>query len=100
MVGGNVEQNGDIGTELVHVVELETAQFYNVPFVWFFCHLQGQTVTNIAGQSGIQACLLEDVVDEGCGGCLAVAAGDAHHLGMGVTGSKLYLTDDGRTLRH
>ena len=59
-----------------------------------FGHLQGQTAADVAGQSHIIPRILEDVVDERCGGRLAVAAGDANHLRVGVTTGELYFADD------
>ena len=35
------------------------------------------------------------MIDEACRGGLAVAARDAHHLGLRITSRKLYLADDG-----
>ena len=61
----------------------------------FFGHLQCQAMTYVASQSHIIASSLEDVVYEACGCGLAVGTGDADHLGVGVSSSKFYLTDNG-----
>ena len=81
VVGGDVEQDGDVGTEVVHVVKLERAEFDDVVFVWVFCHLKGKRVADVTRQTSVVTCLLEDVVDERRGGGLAVAARDTDHLG-------------------
>ena len=98
MVGGDVQQNGNVGAEVVHIVQLKRTQLDDVVFVRILGHLQGQRVAYVAGQSGIVACIAEDVVDEAGGGGLAVRAGDANHLGVGVASCKLYLADDVRAL--
>ena len=95
VVGRDVEQHGDVGAEVVHVVELKRAEFYDVVLVRVFGHLVGQRVANVASQSGIVARRAEDVVDEAGGGGLAVAARDANHLRRGVAASELNLADDG-----
>ena len=33
MVGSNVEQYGDVGVEVIHIVQLKTAQLYDIPLV-------------------------------------------------------------------
>ena len=64
MVGGDVEQHGNIGAEVVHVVELERREFDDVVFMWVFSHLQSQRTSDVSGQSHVVACLAEDVIDE------------------------------------
>ena len=64
MVRRNIQQNGNIGTEIIHVVELETAEFDNVIFMRLLCHLQGKGVADVTCQSGIITSLLKDMVDE------------------------------------
>ena len=51
VVGRDVEQHGDIGLEVVHVVELETAQLDDVVVVVAGSHLQGQTLAHVTGQA-------------------------------------------------
>ena len=72
MVRRYVEQDGDVGVEVVHVVELERAQLYDVVVVWVFRHLQREASPYVPGQSGVVARLLEDVVYERCRRGLAV----------------------------
>ena len=64
MVGGDVQQNGDVGAEVIHVVQLERAQLNHIIGMRVFCHLQGKAVADVACQTYIIACILEDVVDE------------------------------------
>ena len=94
MVRRDIQQDGDIRTEIVHIVELETAEFDDIILMRFLCYLQGEGVTDVTCQSCIIACLLEDMVDErgGCG--LTVRTRDTDHLGIRVTARKLNLTDD------
>ena len=98
VVGGDVEQDGDVGTELIHVVELETAELDDIPVVVAHCHLVGQASPDITRKTHVVACTLEDVVDERCGGRLTVTTRDAHHLGVGVASGKLDFRDHGDTL--
>ena len=94
MVGSDVEQDGDVGMEVVHVVELERAKLDDIVFVWILSHLQCERASDVACKSCVIACCLEDVVDErrGCG--LAIRARNANHLGVGVASGKFYLADD------
>jgi len=95
MVRGNVHQNGDIGAELIHIVQLEGAEFDNIIVVLLHGHLQGKAVADVACQPYIQSRTLEDVVNERGGGSLAVRTGDANHFGVCITSGELYLGDDG-----
>jgi len=95
VVGRDVQQDGDVGTEVIHVVQLEGTQFDDVVFVWVLGHLQGQAVADVSGESCIVTGGFEYVVDERGGRCLAIAACDADHLGMRVSSGELYFTDDG-----
>ena len=98
MVRRDVEQDGDVGTKLVHVVQLERTELDDIIFVRILCHLQRQAPSDVTSQSHVVARILEDVVDEACRGGLAVASRDADHLAVGVAARKLYLADDGRSL--
>ena len=95
MVRGNVHQDGDIGAELIHIVQLEGAEFDNIIVVLLHGHLQGKAVADVACQPYIQSRTLEDVVNERGGGSLAVRTGDANHFGVCITSGELYLGDDG-----
>ena len=55
VVGRDVHQDGYVGAEVIHIVELEAGQFDDVVFVRVLCHLECQTPAYIAGQSGIVA---------------------------------------------
>ena len=94
MVGGDIEQHCHIRLELVHIVELETAQFNHIHIVVLGSHLQREAVAHVASQSHIQPCFPQNVIGEHGGSGLAVAAGDAHHLGIGVATCKLNFADN------
>ena len=99
MVGGDVQQDGNVGAEAVHVVELEAGEFQDV--VVELCalgYLEGKTAADVPGQPYVVARALEDVIDERRGGCLAVAARYADHLGLRVARGKLYFGNDGDAL--
>ena len=94
MVGRDVQQDGDVGTEVIHIVQLERRELDDIVFMRIFSHLQGQRVADVTCQSGIVARLTEDMVDKAGGGGLAVRAGDADHVRLRVATGKLYLADD------
>ena len=100
MVRRDVEQNGDVGAEVVHVVQLETAQLDDVVCVRIFGDLQGEAVADVACQPGIVSGILEDVIDEARRRRLSVTSRDTDHLRVRVTAGKLYLADDVRALCH
>ena len=64
MIGCDVHQDGNVCTEVVHIVQLERTQLYDVVVVLLRCHLQCKAVTNIASQSNVQTCTLEDMIDQ------------------------------------
>ena len=94
MVGRDVQQDGNVCTEIIHVVELERAELDDVIFVRIFRHLQSQGVADVSCQSSVVACFLEYMVDERGGRGLAVTSCDAYHLRVGISSCKLYLADD------
>ena len=55
MIRGDVEQDSHVGTELIHVVELETAQLDDVVLMRSLCHLQRQALSDVACQTYIVA---------------------------------------------
>ena len=86
-----------VGTEVIHIVQLEGTQLNDVVIMLLRGYLQGQAVADVVGEADVQACTLEDVINER-GGCrLSVRAGDTDHLCVSVPSRKLYLRDDGRT---
>ena len=94
MVRSNVQQNSNIGTEIVHIVKLEGTQFDDVILVWILCHLECQRITDITSQTSIISSLLENVVyQRGCSG-FSIRTSDADHLGIGIATSKLNFADD------
>ena len=98
VVGRDVEQHGDIGAEVEHIVQLERRQFYDIAGVRVFCHLQGKAAPDVPGKPHIGACLLHNVENPRSGGGLAVAAGDANHLRVGIARGKFYFRDNGNAL--
>ncbi|GFI14738.1 hypothetical protein IMSAGC008_02299 [Muribaculaceae bacterium] len=99
MVGSDVEQHSDVRLEIVHIVELEAAQLHHVHEVRLARHLPREAAAYVSGQPGVDAGADKYVVYEHRGGGFAVAAGDAHHLGIGVPARELYLADNGYMLR-
>jgi len=91
VVGGDVHDHRHVGLEIVHVLELERAELDDVYVVVLAGHLQRQALADVAGQPYVVARVLEDVVGQQRSGGLAVAACDAHHLGVGVASGQLNL---------
>ena len=48
MVGSDVHQYGNVGLEVIHVVELEAAELYHIVVVVILCHLQRKALAYIA----------------------------------------------------
>ncbi len=94
MVRGDIQQDGDIGTEIVHIIQLETAELDDIILMWILCYLKSEGVANVACQSSIVTSLLEDMVDERSGSGLTIRARDTYHLRIRIATSKLDLTDD------
>ena len=98
MVRGDIQQNGHIGTEIIHIVQLKRRQFNDVVFMRIFSNLQSQRVSDIASQTGIITSLLEDMVDKTSRCGLTIRTRNTDHLRVGIAPGKLYLTDDMDTL--
>ena len=92
MVGGDIEQDGDVGAEVVHIVQLEGGKLHYVPLVWRLGHLQRLAVPDVAGQAYIESGFLQDVVNERGRSRLAIAPRDTDGAGCAeVTSGKFYL---------
>ena len=90
MVWGYVCDDGDVRLEVIHVVELEAAEFQNIDVEVFGRHLIGVALADVASEPDVQSGLLQKVVDErGCR-CLAVASGDADFACLVVASGELY----------
>ncbi len=98
VVGRNVGDDGDIGPEIIAVVQLEAADFQDIIIEMFRGYLVGVALADVAAQPHVQACVLQQVVDQGSGRGLAVAAGDADFLRGVVPARKFDLGNDMRTL--
>ena len=72
MIGCNVQQDSNICTEIVHIVELEAAKFNHVVVVWLFSNLQSKTFTDVSSQTNIVSSIFKNMVDEACSSGLAV----------------------------
>ncbi len=88
VVGSNIQENGDIGLEINHTVELEAAQFEHIIVVILRSHHHRKAFSHISGQAGIQSRFSQHVVDQACGGCFAVAPGDTDLFGTGIPACK------------
>ncbi|MPM90319.1 hypothetical protein SDC9_137440 [bioreactor metagenome] len=62
------------------MIELETAQFYDIISMWFECHLQRQTVAYITCQTHIQPGFLKDMIDQCSGRRFPIAPSNANHF--------------------
>ena len=104
VVGRDVEQHGDVGAEVVHIVELERRQLNHVVFVGFFGDLQCERMADVASQTHVVACLAENMVDEARRGCFAVGTRDTNHFRLRIAACELDFADNGNAfcdgLRH
>ena len=64
VVGRNIHQHGNVGAELIHVIQLERTKLNHVVIMLIRGHLQSKTLANVACQSYIQTCTLENVINE------------------------------------
>ena len=97
MIGRNIQKNGDIRTEIIHIIQLEGTEFNDVVFVRVFSYLQRQRVADVTSKSGIIACFLEDMIDKTGGSCLTIRTCDTNHFRIGVATGKFYFADDVNT---
>ena len=64
MVGGYIHENGYIGPEIIHIVQLKAAQLNHIVVIVMFGHLPCQTAAYIARQTYIHAGHFENMVYE------------------------------------
>ena len=64
MIGCDVHQHGNIGTELIHIIQLERAELNHIIIMLVCGYLQGKTLTYVTSQSYIQTCTFENVVNK------------------------------------
>ena len=58
-----------------------------------FGYLQSKALADVACQTYIQTCTLENMVNQGSGGRFSVRTGDTNHFGISIASGKLYLGD-------
>ena len=100
VVRRDVQQDGDVGFEVIHVIQLERTEFNHIVVVIFMRHLQRQGITDVSCQTDIESGLSQDIEDEGGRRGFSVRTGNANHLRMCVARSELNLRDDGCLLCH
>lgn len=49
MVRSDIHQYGNIGTEVIHIVQLERAEFDDIIVMMLFGYLQSQALADISG---------------------------------------------------
>ena len=91
VIRGDVHQYSDVRTEVIHIVQLERTQFDDVIIMMIFGYLQSEALADVACQTYVQACALEDMVNQGSCGRLPVRARDTNHLGVRIASGKLNL---------
>ena len=65
MVGRDVEEDADVGAEVVHRVELEGRDLEDVPVALFaFGNLEGEASADVAAEAHIEARALHNIIDE------------------------------------
>ena len=99
MIRSDIQQDGDVGLKIIHIIQLERRQFNHIVVMVLMRHLQCQRITDITSQTDVQTGLFQDVENQRGSGCLAVRTGDTNHLGVRITCCELNLRDDGSSLR-
>ena len=94
MIRRDIQQDGDVRFEIVHVVELEGREFNDIVVMILMRHLQRQRIADVPCQTDIQTRLLQDIENQRSSGGLSIRTGDADHLCMRVTRRELNLGDD------
>ena len=95
MVRGDVGDDGNVRTEVADVVKLEAGDLKHIVVKVLGSHLIGIALADISAKANVEASILEEVVDEGGSGGLAVGSGDADLLCRVVAACKFNLGDDG-----
>ena len=99
MIRRDIQQDGDVGLEVIHVIELERGELDDIIVVVLARDLEGQRVTDIAREADIESGIAEDIIDERSSSGLTVRTGDTDHLGVGIARGEFDLGDDRRMLR-
>ncbi len=100
MVGCNVHQHRHIGTEIVHTIELERAEFQHIPIVFTRSDRVGKTLADIATERHVVTRIAQNLIGERGGCCLTVRACDTDSSRLALVATcKLDLRDDGCSLR-
>ena len=95
VVGGDVENDGDLWMKLHGGFELETGDFQNRPGVVGAVVDQGDDrEADVAADQRGQAASLEDFAQQRGGGGLAVGAGDGQRMALEKARGQLQLADD------
>lgn len=68
MIRCDIHQYGDVRTEVIHIVQLERTQFDDIIVMMIFGYLQSKALADVACQTYIQTCTLENMVNQGSGG--------------------------------
>ena len=95
VVWRDVHQYRHVGSEVVHVVQLEGANLQHVPVVVFRSHLHGVGSSDVAGQSYVDSPFLHYIIDERRRSSLSVGPGDADSLALAVPFGKLQFRQNG-----
>ena len=99
MVRRDIQNHSDVSLEVIHVVELETAQLHDIHIVFLRSHLQRKARPHIAGKTYVEARILQNVIGEHRCCRLAVAAGDANHFRIRIATGQFNFRNDGNAFR-
>ena len=82
VVRRDVHYNRHVCLELIHILKLETRQLYDVDGMGINSHLKRETLADIAGKTGIYACLSQHMISKKGSGGLPIRSGDTDHTGV------------------
>ena len=77
MVRSDIGDNGNVRTEIIHVVKLETTYFEHVIVIVAGCHLICVALAYVAAEARVEPGFLEQIVYKGSSCRLSVGSGDA-----------------------
>ncbi len=90
----DVQQDANLRAERGRAIQLETADFNDIPIMLFHGHLSSQTFAHIAGQGHVKSTRFHEVVCQQGGGRFSVRAGDGDYFTLGIPVTKFQLIND------
>ena len=94
MIGSDVQKNGCVGTEIIHIVELKRANLDDIVCMWSLSNLQCEAFSYVSCKRNIVTCFFKDMVYQRSGSGFTITSCDTYHLRVGVSACKLNFADN------